>query len=296
MVEVTAYREVGAGRRTRKVTHTFKPYEGTGYHITRPSNIASIFENGLVPQIGKRSQTKNEQKPMVYYSPDKDGIREWKFMFDRWLGKDTSCLSFDISKLDPKSIEWKEYTADIDHSTSQAIPPEMLSIVRNGKEEPLASFDVWEREVTSDGIKSLIESADKTKGFMNTLTRKTNIDIKSVVENEIRGNASTSVERLKEYGFLEGASKEVVDGLKVHLKKSEFAGYKSLLAPLLGSSAIAEDGTHVVENKVYDNFMAGEIDIPENFNRIGIDEVLSLVEQLKQKQMQKQTHGGEKQH
>lgn len=55
----------------------------TLYHVTPPANIASILQNGLLPQIGERSAIAGETVPAVFCFSSLDDVEN---ALTNWLG------------------------------------------------------------------------------------------------------------------------------------------------------------------------------------------------------------------
>lgn len=55
----------------------------TLYHVTPPVNIASILQNGLLPQIGERSAIAGETVPAIFCFSNLDDVED---ALTNWLG------------------------------------------------------------------------------------------------------------------------------------------------------------------------------------------------------------------
>lgn len=101
----------------------------TFYHVTFAKNLKSIFEEGLTPRVGERSEFYGEDLPRVYLFPC---YEDCEHALGNWLGEAFDeddpdetcyCLSVEIPEDHPleRSCEW-EYAS---HTT---IPSEWISI------------------------------------------------------------------------------------------------------------------------------------------------------------------------
>lgn len=101
----------------------------TFYHATLEKNLKSIFETGLTPRIGVRSESLGETEERIYLFGNYD---DCEHALGNWLGEEFDeedpdercyCLSVEIPDEHPleQSCEW-EFVSYI------AIPKEWISI------------------------------------------------------------------------------------------------------------------------------------------------------------------------
>lgn len=98
------------------------------FHLTKIENLYGddgIISIGLVPKNGDRSKSINDMNEAIYFSSSYYTIRDWwLYLYPKLDPRDLCVLTFDIP--DEYCIE-KQKT---EYYTSQAIPPEDISIVR----------------------------------------------------------------------------------------------------------------------------------------------------------------------
>jgi len=96
------------------------------FHVTLQSNIASIFEKGLIPQIGERSERMEHESGIFLF----DSYNSVENAMMNWLGEELEDTEEDIVLLAvklpddfplKKEVEW-EYVS------TQTIPPSCISI------------------------------------------------------------------------------------------------------------------------------------------------------------------------
>lgn len=82
----------------------------TYYHVTLTNNLSSIFELGLIPQIGHLSKLCGEEQAKIYLFPDQDSmenaILSWMGEnIDDEFGEDAECCYLEISLPDGFNIQ-----------------------------------------------------------------------------------------------------------------------------------------------------------------------------------------------
>lgn len=99
-----------------------------GYHITKTSDLVSIMKEGLVPQIGDRSELAKEQEPMVYMFKSLDdaidGVCNW--LGDEMGDEELSLLEVSLCGVSYTSIvEWEMMSRNV-------ISPKNLKVIDIG--------------------------------------------------------------------------------------------------------------------------------------------------------------------
>lgn len=100
------------------------------YHVTTDDSLKSIFENGLVPQIGRRAYNLNEPFPKVFFfrsiSDVLDGVGNW---MGEEFDEESHLFVLVIEVEDPSLVHptfeteesWEFFSTD-------AIPPEWIKL------------------------------------------------------------------------------------------------------------------------------------------------------------------------
>ena len=97
------------------------------YHVTLESNVKSIMENGLVPQLGPRA-SQIEREPAVYLFPT---YEDYENAITNWLGDEFD----DTNPDEPLVLLQVDLPAHIQHSCpveweiecKETIPPQYIS-------------------------------------------------------------------------------------------------------------------------------------------------------------------------
>ena len=114
------------------------------YHLTNKSNVQSILQNGLKPQIGDNAALVNEKEPYVYLCELKD-IPYWRII----LGCD-AVLKIRIDAIDQKSLNIFNYSSYKELLYEKSIPADAISKTRMPKYDSTAM-----RELCLDYIETL---------------------------------------------------------------------------------------------------------------------------------------------
>lgn len=98
--------------------------ETTVWHVTPTKNLPSIMQTGLVPQIGKRSQSAGEDRPAVFVFPDEEsleGAGEW---LNDAMPRHAALLKVRVPKnwISHSSVDWEQMV-------TKPIPPDRIEVM-----------------------------------------------------------------------------------------------------------------------------------------------------------------------
>lgn len=98
-----------------------------GYHITKKSNLPNIQRKGLIPKIGRRSNSVNEHQKILCFFTNLDVIHIWK----ERLYKDIPYEELAILAFNLDGIEYgKRIDSAGDFFTLSSIPPENINVMQ----------------------------------------------------------------------------------------------------------------------------------------------------------------------
>lgn len=104
------------------------------YHVTHPDNLPSIYQDGLVPQIGSLSEKLGEELPRIYLFTDIESMEtalgcwlgsEWEELY----GDDAPCCSLAVDLPDDFPIFDEGVGYEV--ISYQEIPPECIRFFRD---------------------------------------------------------------------------------------------------------------------------------------------------------------------
>lgn len=103
------------------------------YHVSLKSNLKSIMENGLIPQIGERSIEIGEKEKAVYLFPT---IHDMECALGQWLGdwyndeygEDIPLMSLEINL--PNNFPIEDGEVEYEKICKCTIPPEYIKYLK----------------------------------------------------------------------------------------------------------------------------------------------------------------------
>ena len=105
----------------------FRHMDNTAYHITPAKNLTAILSEGLIPQIGQRSQMLGEKDEAIYLFPTKADVTD---ALTQWLGEmfdDTEELA--LLKIDTTHMHLVPSIADYELMCLEPIPPHCIMLL-----------------------------------------------------------------------------------------------------------------------------------------------------------------------
>ena len=96
------------------------------YHVTPRTNLHSIFENGLIPQVGEYSKKMNEETTAVWLFPSLADAKEMKSVWlEGFYGPDLVTLEIELPDEYPLGYTGSDY----EMFTVKELPPEWIKVV-----------------------------------------------------------------------------------------------------------------------------------------------------------------------
>ena len=105
----------------------FRHMTSTSYHITPVKNLTSIMSEGLIPQIGERSQMLGEKDEAIYLFPTKADVTNALL---QWLGEmydDDEELA--LLEIDTTHMHLTPSIADYELICLEPIPPRCITFL-----------------------------------------------------------------------------------------------------------------------------------------------------------------------
>lgn len=122
-----------ATREAPQVRYAAKRENRIFYHVTETKNIPSILKQGLIPQIGPRSEMIGESIPAIYLFKDKLDVEDAVL---NWLGDlvdEDESLSILKVKLPPNAVIHSDMGSDAFEVVCKTpIPPENIVVEKEG--------------------------------------------------------------------------------------------------------------------------------------------------------------------
>jgi len=98
----------------------------TLYHVTPADNLDIIMKEGLVPQIGERSQASGENIPMIYFFDSESNLEQALL---GWLGEELEGKSVVVLEVRlPKSFQTMLRWEAFEVQCQKRIPPLYIRI------------------------------------------------------------------------------------------------------------------------------------------------------------------------
>lgn len=105
----------------------FRHMTSTSYHITLAKNLTSIMSEGLIPQIGERSQMLGEKDEAIYLFPTKADVTNALL---QWLGEmydDDEELA--LLEINTTRMHLVPSIADYEIKCLEPIPPHCITLL-----------------------------------------------------------------------------------------------------------------------------------------------------------------------
>lgn len=97
------------------------------YHITLRSNLESILNKGLIPDIGIKCQKCYNDNPTekLVYMTDLESIKAWRNALYR---ENDDCIIFEVNCTELKLIKRCKYIHGPEYACRTTIPPENIKL------------------------------------------------------------------------------------------------------------------------------------------------------------------------